>query len=112
MSNILTAQPANMEWRVYRNDSTVMTVAVLNNLGEPMDLSGWVFTGQVKNNPKDLVAVATINVNANAHILSLDVNTTNFDNIMYFDVQGTNEDLDKTKTLFAGTIYIEEDVTR
>lgn len=112
MSNILTAQPANMEWRVYRNDSTVMTVAVLNNSGEPMDLSGWTFTGQVKNNPKDTEPVAVIDITVNAHILSLDMNTTEFDNIMYFDVQGINEDLGKTKTLFAGTIYIEEDVTR
>ena len=109
---ILNVQPPSIEWRVYRNDSTTLTVVLQDNAGNALDLTDWDFESKVRQFPTDSTVITemTITKNANALVLSLD--TEDLEEVNYFDIQGTNDVLNKVSTVLRGQIFVDEDVTR
>ena len=108
----LYSQPDSMDWRVYRNDSTVMTLVLVDSNDVPLDLSDWTFTGQVRQFPTNTVVLDSMDIVKNANILTIGLDTQNLDVLNFFDIQGINGTTNKIVTILTGTINVQEDVTR
>lgn len=110
--SILNVQPPKFEWRVYRNDSTILTIAVVDQYDQPVDISSWTFTSKVREFPDSTSVLTTPIVSTNGHFITLTLNTVPLERINYFDIQAFNDTTDQVKTILSGVIYLEEDVTR
>lgn len=110
--SILNVQPPKFEWRVYRNDSTILTIAVVDQYDQPVDISSWTFTSKVREFPDSTSVLTTPIVATNGHFITLTLNTVPLERINYFDIQAFNDTTDQVKTILSGVIYLEEDVTR
>jgi hypothetical protein len=108
----LYSQPDSMDWRVYRNDSTVMTLVLVDSNDVALDLSDWTFTGQVRQFPTNTVVLDSMDIVKNANILTVGLDTQNLDVLNFFDIQGINGTTSKIVTILTGTINVQEDVTR
>lgn len=108
----LNSQPDTMEWRVYRNDNSVLTLVLVDLNDKPLDLTDWEFTGQVRQFPTNATVLDSMNIVKNNHVLTIGLDTTGLDVMNHFDVQGVNQNTGTVSTVVAGTIYVEEDVTR
>lgn len=109
---ILNSQPDDLEWRVYRSDSTALTLVLVDTNDKPLDLTDWEFEGQVRQFPSNNTILNSMNIVKNQHVLTIGLNTTTLDVTNFFDIQGTNQNTGKVSTIVRGTIYVEEDVTR
>lgn len=112
MAKVINNQPPKFEWRVYRNDTTSLTMAALDADGNPFDLSDYTVEAQARLEPKAANTVGTIIVSAVDNVITLDLDTTGLDTINYFDVELVNLSTDKKTTILYGTIFLEEDITR
>jgi hypothetical protein len=101
-----------MDWQVYRNDSTVLTLVLVDTNDKALDLTDWTFTGQVRQFPTNTTILDSMNIVKNNNILTIGLDTTDLDVMNFFDIQGVNETTEKISTILSGTIYVEEDVTR
>jgi hypothetical protein len=101
-----------MDWRVYRNDNTVLTLVLVDTKDKPLDLTDWEFEGQVRQFPTNTTILDTMDIVKNAHVLTIGLDTTNLDVMNHFDIQGVNQNSGTVSTIVTGTIYVEEDVTR
>jgi hypothetical protein len=108
----LNSQPDSMDWRVYRNDSTALTLVLVDTEDNPLDLTDWTFTGQVRQFPTNTTVLDSMEIVKNANVLTIGLDTTNLDVMNFFDIQGVNGTTEKISTILTGTIYLEEDVTR
>ena len=108
----LYSQPDSMDWRVYRNDSTVMTLVLVDSNDVALDLSDWTFTGQVRQFPTNTVVLDSMDIVKNANILTVGLDTQNLDVLNFFDIKGINGTTSKIVTILTGTINVQEDVTR
>ncbi len=108
----LNSQPDSMDWQVYRNDSTVLTLVLVDTNDKALDLTDWTFTGQVRQFPTNTTILDSMNIVKNNNILTIGLDTTDLDVMNFFDIQGVNETTEKISTILSGTIYVEEDVTR
>lgn len=108
----LNSQPDSMDWRVYRNDSTVLTLVLVDTNDVALDLTDWTFTGQVRQFPTNTTVLDSMNIVKNENILTIGLDTQQLDVMNFFDIQGVNETTEKVSTILSGTIYVEEDVTR
>ena len=108
----LNSQPDSMDWRVYRNDTTVLTLVLVDANNAALDLTDWNFTGQVRQFPTNTTVLDSMNIVKNANILTIGLDTQNLDTMNFFDIQGINTPTEKISTILSGTIYVEEDVTR
>jgi hypothetical protein len=108
----LNNQPPSMDWRIYRNDSTVMTLVLVDTNDAPLDLTDWDFIGQVRQLPSSNVVLAAFDIIKNANVLTIGLDTTGLDVLNYFDIQGVNDNTGTVSTILTGTIYVEEDITR
>ena len=112
-TSVLSNMPATMEWRVYKNDSTALSIALVEEDNEtPVDLTGWTFTSKVRAYPDDATVLQTLTVQKNENFINLVLNTSALPNICYFDIQGVYAATSQVRTILAGTIYTETDVTR
>lgn len=109
---VLNSQPDNLEWRVYRSDSTVLTLVLVDTNNEPLDLTDWEFEGHVRQFPANEDILDSMNIVKNGHVLTIGLDTTQLDVMNFFDIQGVNQVTEKVSTIVKGTIYVEEDVTR
>jgi hypothetical protein len=109
---VLNSQPDDMEWRVYRNDSAVLTLVLVDTKDEPLDLTDWEFEAHVRQFPTNTEVLDSMNIVKNQHVLTIGLDTTQLDVMNFFDVQGVNQVSNKVSTIVRGTIYVEEDVTR
>ena len=105
-------QPPKFEWRVYRNDSTVLTIAMVDDNEVAIDISGWTFTSKVREFPDSATTITEPIIVINENFITLTLDTTDLERINYFDIQAFNEATNQTKTILNGQIYVEEDVTR
>jgi hypothetical protein len=112
MAKVINAQPPKFEWRVYRNDTTSLTMAALNDDGSPFDLTDYTIQAEARLEPTATTTVGTITVTAQDNIITLDLDTTGLDVINYFDVEVVHVPTEKKTTILYGTIFVEEDVTR
>jgi hypothetical protein len=109
---ILDLQPPTIEWRVYRNDTSPMTVLLSDSNGNALDLTDWDFDGKVREYPLDAAVVTTLVIVKNGNVLTIELDTTDLPMISYFDIQGTNSVNSKVSTVLRGQIFVEEDITR
>jgi len=109
---ILNLQPPTIEWRVYRNDTSPMTVLLSDSEGNALDLTDWDFDGKVREYPLDAAVITTLAIVKNENILTIELDTANLPMISFFDIQGTNSVNAKVSTVLRGQIFIEEDITR
>lgn len=110
--SILNAQPPQFEWRVYRNDSTVLTIAMVDSRQNAIDLTGWAFTSKVREFPDSATMITELQITVNQNFLTCILDTDNLERVNYFDIQAYNSSTNQTKTILTGTIYVEEDITR
>jgi hypothetical protein len=108
----LNSQPDSMDWQVYRNDSTVMTLVLVDSNDVALDLTDWNFSGQVRQFPTNTAVLDAMDIVKNANVLTIGLDTTNLDVMNYFDIQGVNATTSTVSTILTGTIYVQEDVTR
>lgn len=110
--DILDLQPPTIEWRVYRNDTSTLSIAVVDKDENAIDLTDWTFTGQVREFPLSPTPITSLSIAKNTNILVCVLNTANLEKINHFDIQGTEAASGKISTIIKGTIFVEEDVTR
>jgi hypothetical protein len=109
MTKVVNAQPPKFEWRVYRNDTSNLTIAALNDDGTQFDLTGYSLEGMVREYPNSETALQTLEVSAQENIITVALDTSALPSICYFDIQSTYDG--NVKTLLYGTIFVEEDIT-
>ena len=108
----LNLQPPTMEWRVYRNDNTVMTLALVDSNNAPLDLTDWNFTGKVREFPADAAVLSQLTITKTSNVLTVALDTANLTLMSYFDIEGINSGTSVVSTIIRGQIFVEEDVTR
>lgn len=108
----LNIQPPSVEWMVYRNDTTEMTVLLVDENNAAIDLTDWEFAGKVREYPQDATVITTLTITKNDNALTVGLDTTELPLTSYFDIEGTNTDNAKVSTVLRGRIAVEEDVTR
>jgi hypothetical protein len=109
---ILNSQPPAMDWQVYRNDNTVMTLVLVDSNDVKLDLTDWEFSGQVRQFPSNTEVITAMDIVKNENVLTVGLDTTELDVMNYFDIQGINDNSGTVSTILTGTIYVQEDVTR
>jgi hypothetical protein len=107
----LNLVPPSVEWLTYRNDTTEMTVLLVDENDEALDLTDWTFTGKVREYPSDATVLETLTVTKTDNALAIVLDNSDLPLISYFDIQGVNTD-NKVSTVLRGQIIVEEDVTR
>ena len=107
----LNLQPPSVEWMVYRNDTTEMTVLLVDENDAALDLTNWTFTGKVREYPTDAAVITTLTITKTDNALTVLLNTASLPLLSYFHIQGTNINT-KVSTVLRGQISVEEDVTR
>lgn len=110
--DILDVQPPTIEWRVYRNDTTALTVVLTDSNGAAMDLTDWNFASKVREFPASEDVITELSIVKNENVLTLALDTEDLPLISYFDIQGTNSVNSKISTIVRGQIFTEEDITR
>ena len=110
--DILDLQPPTIEWRVYRHDSTILTVLLQDSAGNAIDLTDWEFEAKVREFPTDTEVIQAMEIVKNGNTLTLGLDNANLQPVNYFDIQGTNTENEKISTVLRGQIFVEEDVTR
>jgi hypothetical protein len=108
----LNSQPPAMDWQVYRNDNTVMTLVLVDSNDVALDLTDWTFTGKVRQFPTDSTVLDALDIVKNENVLTVGLDTTGLDVLNYFDIQGVNDNSGTVSTILTGQIYVQEDVTR
>lgn len=110
--DILNVQPPTIEWRVYRNDTTNLTVVLTDEKGEALDLTDWNFQSKVRELPTSSTVITTMTITKDDNTLDLELDTEDLTLVSYFDIQGTNTVNGKIATILRGQIFVEEDITR
>jgi hypothetical protein len=108
----LNSQPPAMDWQVYRNDSTVLTLVLVDTKDQKLDLTDWNFAGQVRQFPETNTVLDAMDIVKNENVLTIGLDTSGLDTMNFFDIQGTNVNSGTVSTILTGTIYVQEDVTR
>jgi len=108
----LNLVPPTVEWQTYRNDTTEMTVLLVDENDNALDLTDWTFAGKVREYPSDQAVLETLTITKNENALTIVLDNSDLPLTSYFDIQGTNEETNKVSTVLKGRIAVEEDVTR
>ena len=104
--------PPSVEWQTYRNDTTEMTVLLVDENDAALDLTDWTFTGKVREYPSDATVLETLTITKNENALTIVLDNSLLPLTSYFDIEGINSDTAKVSTVLRGRIAVEEDVTR
>lgn len=109
----LNVQPPSIDWLIYRNDTTTLTVVLTNEDGSPVDVSGWDFRAEVREYPTDVEPITEMDIFQNQNTLTLVLENADLPLISYFDIQGLNsEPPTRISTVLRGQIIVQEDVTK
>jgi hypothetical protein len=108
----LNLVPPSIEWQTYRNDSTEMTVLLVDENDAALDLTGWTFTGKVREYPSDATVIETLTITKTENALTIVLDNSDLPLTSYFDIEGINSVSNKVSTVLRGRIAVEEDVTR
>ena len=104
--------PPSVEWQTYRNDTTEMTVVLVDENDAALDLTDWTFTGKVREYPSDTTVIETLVITKDANALTIVLDNSDLPLTSYFDIEGINTENNKVSTVLRGRIAVEEDVTR
>ena len=108
----LNLLPPSVEWQTYRNDTTEMTVLLVDENDAALDLTDWTFTGKVREYPSDAAVLVTLTVTKDENVLTVELDNSTLPITSYFDIEGINSDSGNVSTVVRGRIQVEEDVTR
>ena len=108
----LNLLPPSVEWQTYRNDTTEMTVLLVDENDAALDLTDWNFTGKVREYPSDATVIETLTITKTDNALTVVLDNSGLPITSYFDIEGINSDTAKVSTVVRGRIQVEEDVTR
>ena len=108
----LNVQPPSIDWLVYRDDTTELTVVLTDSNDSPLDLTGWEFNGQVREYPTNEAIITTLYIVKNENTLTVYLDTTPLPLFSYFDIQGNKNSTGQVSTILRGQIIVEEDVTK
>lgn len=108
----LNLVPPSVEWQTYRNDTTEMTVILVDENDSALDLTDWTFTGKVREYPSDAAVIETLTITKVDNALTIVLDNSDLPLTSYFDIEGTNSENAKVSTVLRGRIAVEEDVTR
>ena len=108
----LNLLPPSVEWQTYRNDTTEMTVLLVDENDAALDLTDWAFTGKVREYPSDAAVIETLAITKADNALTIILDNSELPLTSYFDIEGVNSDNGKVSTVLRGRIAVEEDVTR
>ena len=105
---ILDLTPPQLEWRIYKGDSSTFNIIVVDDSDKAIDISGYTFEAILKNNEMVEIVSLDISVNENSITLSLPTEAV-LTARNYFDLQGTKDG--NITTFLRGTVFSEGDVT-
>jgi hypothetical protein len=108
----LNLVPPSVEWQTYRNDTTEMTVLLVDENDIAIDLTDWTFTGKVREYPSDATVIENLTITKIDNALTIVLDNSDLPLTSYFDVEGINSENNKVSTVLRGRIAVEEDVTR
>ena len=108
----LNLLPPSVEWQTYRNDTTEMTVLLVDENDAALDLTDWTFTVKVREYPSDATVLETLTITKIDNALTFVLDNSDLPLTSYFDIQGVNSDNGNISTVLRGRIAVEEDVTR
>jgi len=108
----LNLLPPSVEWQTYRNDTTELTMLLVDENDAALDLTDWNFAGKVREYPSDAAAIQTLVVTKNENAITVILDNSDLPVTSYFDIEGVNSENAKVSTVLRGRIQVEEDVTR
>lgn len=108
----LNLLPPSLEWMVYRNDTTELTIVLVDENDAALDLTDWNFTGKVREYPSDASVIETLTITKDDNVLTVALDNSDLPITSYFDIEGINSDSGNVSTVVRGRIQVEEDVTR
>ena len=108
----LNLLPPSLEWVVYRNDTTELTILLVDENDAALDLTDWNFTGKVREYPSDATVLVTLTITKVDNALTVALDNSDLPITSYFDIEGINSDTANVSTVVRGRIQVEEDVTR
>jgi hypothetical protein len=102
--------PASINWKIYKGDTARLTIIMQNDNGTELDITNYTFTGEIKAQAEDAIALQQLNISSTSSLLSIEIaDTESLPKISYFDIQSIYEGT--TWTILKGTISVEQDVT-
>lgn len=103
--------PAALEWRVYKGDTATLSIAVLDEKNDPVDLTGITFDGELRISPEDASADRSLAITVVDNVLTVQIpDTDTLPRTSYYDIQSNNDGV--IQTIIKGMIISETDVTR
>jgi hypothetical protein len=109
--------PAKQDLRIMRGDTEVFNITIVDSVGSPVDLTGDIFTSQIRYDREDPTIAATFNcviTDPTEGRLSLTLPATTsaglIPGLAFWDLQ--RNDSDVITTVIAGKCNILADVTR
>ena len=111
--DLLDLTPPQLEWKIYKGDTSKFTILVLDEEGEALDISNYTFLSKLKNSAAQLIVNLVVTKLNNAITIEVPVATTLTiaNQRLYFDLQGTNNTTAEVTTFLNGTLFTEGDVT-
>ena len=110
--SIVDQIPPAMEWRVYRGDSSTLSLFIYDEDDNAVDMGGFTVFSQIREQPESDNVIATMSVGINENLVALTIDdTTILPEFSYFDVE-VNDLTGAKKTIVKGTIIKEWDVSR
>jgi hypothetical protein len=110
--DIISNVPATLEWRIYKGDTSTMTIVVQDDQGNDIDVTDYDFLGQIRQDPTDADELQDLAITADGNVISVTVsNTATLPRMSYFDIQTTKPDT-TVSTILKGYIYTEDDISR
>jgi len=61
--------PPSMDWQVYKNDTTTMTLALVDTNNNALDLTDWDFAGHVRQLPSNNAILDVMGIVKNENVL-------------------------------------------
>ena len=105
---ILDLTPPQLEWRIYRGDTSTFNIIVVDDSDEAIDISGYTFEAILKNN--EMVEIVSLDISINGNSITLSLPTQSVLTARnYFDLLGTKNG--NITTFLRGTVFSEGDVT-
>lgn len=109
--DVLNDLPGAIEWRVYKGDTANFSMFVRDENDDPIDMSSYVVTGNIRQNPNDAAAEQVLSIVVSEDLLDITIpDTTILNKVSYFDIQTAKDGV--IKTILFGRIIADTDVTR
>lgn len=109
--SLISNIPAALEWRVYKGDTATLTIAMLDENDNDLDLTGYTFAGELRINPEDENPDRSLTITVQENILTIQIpDTDTLPKTSYYDIQSNNDGT--ITTILKGMIISEMDVTR